>query len=88
MHRVDTLQNTKQIIRDTIHEVCQGADDGSLTDDSMLFAGGILDSTLAVDLVFSLEERFKLSFADSELTPEHFASIKAIAALVLSKTVI
>ena len=55
-----------------------------LTDDTPLL-DGIIDSTGVVEVIGFLEVTFGLTFEDSELVPENFASIDAIAHYVNQK---
>lgn len=50
-----------------------------------LFESEVLDSLSMVELVASLEGEFGIAFTEDELTPEHFDSAKAIAALIRTK---
>ncbi len=45
-------------------------------------ADGLLDSFDVIDLVDQLETRFGIKIAGTDVLPEHFASLAAIAALV------
>ena len=47
---------------------------------------GALDSTDVLRLVVFVEERYGVRLEDDELVPENFASVKALADLVASKT--
>ena len=50
-----------------------------------LFESEVLDSLSMVELVAALEGEFGIAFTDDELTPEHFDSADAIAALIRTK---
>lgn len=61
-------------------------DDGSRLDDNApLVEGGILDATGVVELVLFLEETYGIAIAESELEPEHFATVDAIVGFVAGK---
>lgn len=50
-----------------------------------LIKAGILDSTGAMELVFFLEETFKIKVADSELVPQNLDTLRDISAFVHRK---
>ena len=56
----------------------------ALNDDTPLL-DGIIDSTGVVEVIGFLEATFEIALDDSELTPENFASIDAIARYVNQK---
>ncbi len=49
-----------------------------LRDDESLLQSGIIDSALMIDLVMFLEQRFKVSIPEDDMTPENFDSLAAI----------
>lgn len=49
-----------------------------LGENDSLLRAGILDSTLMVELVLFLEQRFAISISDDDLTPENFESLASI----------
>ena len=53
-------------------------DDSDLSNDSLFFESGIVDSTGILEIVTFLEENFEISVADEELIPENFSSIETI----------
>lgn len=60
-------------------------DASSLSSTESLIEAGLIDSTGVLELVTFLEERFRLSVADVEITPENLDSIQAIVAYVEKK---
>ncbi len=50
--------------------------------DESLFDSGLLDSFALTDLVASLEEKFGVKVADSDLRPRNFDSVNKIVAYV------
>jgi acyl carrier protein len=51
-----------------------------------LFEEGLgFDSIAIVELISSIEERFKIEFTDSELNPEHFSNLTVLADFIRSK---
>lgn len=62
------------------HEVLDG-----VGDDELIFERRIVDSLHLVELVSEIETRFRFEVQGNELTPENFASIRAMAAYVDSR---
>jgi acyl carrier protein len=53
-----------------------------LTDTTPLLDSGLLDSMALVDLVTHLEHTYGVTIDTAEITPDNFASVAAISALV------
>jgi len=53
--------------------------------DTSLLDSGLIDSTGILELVSFLEESFGIELTDEEVVPEHFETVRAIAAFVASK---
>src|SRR4029453_13273342 len=68
-----------------LKEFLSGEDPNELTDATPLITGGILDSLATLKLVAFLEERFSITLKAHEADVDHFNTISAITALVLSK---
>ena len=78
--------NTSDTIRDFItHEILHETLASPLGDDDQLVNSGIIDSLGVMTLLSFLEEQFSIKIPDSELTPENFASLSTITALVESQ---
>jgi acyl carrier protein len=60
-------------------------DDSDLQSDTSLLDAGILDSTGAMELVAYLEDTFKITVKDEEISPENLDSIERICAFVARK---
>ncbi len=73
-------------IRGFIVEHFPSARNRMLHDEDHLLANGILDSLGILDLVAFLEDEFHVSVTDDDLVPEHFASLRAVAAFVAQKS--
>jgi acyl carrier protein len=58
----------------------------AVTDTESLLNSGVIDSMAMVNLVTALEQRFRIAIGDTELVPEHFDSVEAIAAFIRGKT--
>jgi len=54
----------------------------SLDLDDSLFASGAMDSAVVMQLVVFCEENFGIEIPDSEVVPENFATLRALARLV------
>ncbi len=60
-------------------------DESALADGDSLIRGGTIDSTGMLELIFHIEETWKLKVADEEMVPANFETIDAIAAFVTRK---
>jgi acyl carrier protein len=56
-----------------------------LADDEDLIDTGVVDSLGIFQLVAFLEERFGIAIADTEITPDNFATIARIEQLVVDR---
>ncbi|NJO16161.1 MAG: acyl carrier protein [Thioploca sp.] len=57
-----------------------------IDDDVPLFEEGLgLDSVVLVELISLVEKEFKIKFADEELNPESFSTVKVLADVISSK---
>ena len=72
-------------IRTFVAQRFPSARNRALGDDEHLLTSGILDSLGVLDVVGFLEETFEISIVDEDLVPEHFESLKSIAAFVARK---
>ncbi len=61
-------------------------EDDTVTCDTPLISGGLVDSFSMVSLKRFLEMRYKISIPDDDATPEAFDSVDKIADLVLRFT--
>lgn len=66
-----------------VREVLDGKTDG-LESDTPLLEGGIIDSMVMANMLAFIESRFGIDVPPAEVTPLHFESLRAIAALVAS----
>jgi acyl carrier protein len=57
----------------------------ALADDESLLGTGVIDSTGVLELIGYLEEKFQMTFEDSELVSENFDSILKITAFLQKK---
>lgn len=80
------MQEIQQILREYIAQNILFAPDGfAYNDDDSFLENGILDSTGVVEMVAFIEDRFKISVEDAEITPQNFDSISNLAAYVSGK---
>jgi len=74
---------TESTIRDfLVNEVLYDRDLKDLKPEDPLIARGLLDSLSILKTVTFCEERFGITVPDHEVLPDHFESVRAIAALV------
>ncbi len=74
----------KEKVRDFIKNETAYSDD-TITDESMIFNEGYLDSMGFVMLTTFIEEEFGIHIVDSDLVEENFESINAITDFVVNK---
>jgi acyl carrier protein len=78
-----TLSATEAAIRTfLIEDVFYDRDLQSLGPDDSLLEKGLLDSLSILKTVTFCEEQFGIAIPDAEVLPDHFESVRAIAALV------
>jgi len=78
-----TDASTESAIREfLVTEVFYDKDLRSLKPDDSLLEKGLLDSLSILKIVTFCEESFEITIPDAEVLPEHFESVRAIAALV------
>ncbi len=69
-----------------IEELLPGRGIDAIDHDDDLLALGVIDSHGVVQLVGFLEQRFGVTVADEDLTPENFSSITSIERFVTSRS--
>ncbi len=75
---------TERIIANFIRE--NFVFDGAEVDPDVSFLdSGLIDSTGILEVVLFVEERFGIAVADDEVIPEHFDSVRRLAAYVRRK---
>ena len=80
---------TKIDTRSKIHEYILEATFGDvkkITDQTLIFEEGILDSMGLLFLIEFLDESFGVKVNDQELNPKNFESINSIVAFIKNKT--
>jgi len=78
-------QNIKNIVRDFVQKNFIFDTSTVVTDDESLLGTGVIDSTGVLELIGYLEDKFQLTFEDSELVSENFDSILKITAFLQKK---
>jgi len=74
---------TESAIREfLVNEVLYDRDVKDLKAEDPLITRGLLDSLSILKTVTFCEERFGISIPDQEVLPDHFESVRTIAALV------
>ena len=74
---------TESTIREfLVNEVLYDQDVKDLKPEDPLITRGLLDSLSILKTVTFCEERFGISIPDQEVLPDHFESVRTIAALV------
>ena len=71
-------QQPRDIIRQYVIARLLGGDARGLTDDTDLFASGLLDSLRGLQILEFLERTFALTVEPEDVTPEAFRSVDAI----------
>ena len=74
---------TNDVIRAFIqNEIIQQTLDKPLDDNDQLVESGIVDSLGIMSLLSFLEEKFSVQIPSEDLSPENFASVSTITALI------
>lgn len=72
----------KAILDYVVHEYLDEDTDETITADTQLISGGIVDSFSMVSLKRFLEKKYAISIPDRDASPEAFDTVNRIAALV------
>jgi acyl carrier protein len=72
-------------IREFLAEIVEDWPADDVSDDTNLFARGLLDSLAVHEVVGFLEDEFGVVFEDADLAVDKFASVDAMAAMVVEK---
>ncbi len=80
------MQAIQESLRNYIAQNILFAPDGfACNDDDSFLENSILDSTGVVELVAFIEDHFKISVEDAEITPQNFDSISSLTAYISGK---
>lgn len=77
------MEEYKQRIRDFLSKYFRGRD---LADDEDIYATGVINSLLAMQLVMFVESEFGLTVEDEDLEIDNFRTVDAIASFVRRKS--
>lgn len=75
--------NYKETIRTFLSQHIR---DNGFEDDDDLFAKGYLNSLFAMEMVLFVEKEFAFTVENTDLDPDNFRSVSALAAFVEQKT--
>jgi len=81
---MENLETIKSKVRRVVLEILPGISEDELSDDRDIFSLG-LDSINAMNLIFSLQDTFNLSFDNSEIGFDNFRTVNIIAERVAKK---
>ena len=77
----------KKEIKEYIAKNLLFSNDGyGFTDDASFLEEGIVDSQGVMELVMFVEDQFKISVADEDITPDNFDSVQLLADFVRRKS--
>ncbi|MEJ1095817.1 MULTISPECIES: acyl carrier protein [unclassified Pseudoxanthomonas] len=79
------MQQRRQIKKFILENFLFSEDESAIADQDSLISGGIIDSTGIHELIFFLEEEFKLSIVPDEMVPANFDSIQTVDEFVSRK---
>jgi acyl carrier protein len=82
LRRETLTENLKDVVLEYVIEEYVEEDSESMTFDTPLISGGIVDSFSMVSLKRFLENKYDIQIPDNEATPEAFDSVNKIADLV------
>lgn len=80
-----TSEEIEIIVKNFIISRFLKGDGSSLTNDTPLISGGIIDSILTMQLVVFIEENFHFEFSPHEVDKENLDSIKIISGFIQKK---
>lgn len=80
------MQAIQEALREYIAKNILFAPDGfAYSDNDSFLENGVLDSTGVVEVVAFIEDHFKISVEDAEITPQNFDSISNLTAYISGK---
>ena len=83
---MNVKDNIRQFLLTELKELGQESVVATLTDDTSLLDGGIIDSVMILSLLSFLEENYGIFLSNDELKREQFTTIQTIHDLVIHKT--
>ena len=81
----NTTEEIENIVKNFIISRFLKGDGSSLTNDTPLISGGLIDSILTMQLVVFIEENFHFEFSPHEVDKENLDSIKIITGFIQKK---
>jgi acyl carrier protein len=81
------LSVTEKVRQFLLANVLAFDDDLSFEDDDNIFESGFVDSSFAMQLIYFVEEEFKVSVTDEDLDLENFSTINRIGQFIKRKKV-
>ncbi|MGS1078602.1 acyl carrier protein [Pseudoxanthomonas beigongshangi] len=79
------MQQKQQIKQFILENFLFSEDPSAIGDQDSLIRGGIIDSTGIHELIFFLEDQFKLQIVPEEMTPANFDTIQTVDDFVTRK---
>ncbi|MGX5732442.1 acyl carrier protein [Pseudoxanthomonas beigongshangi] len=79
------MQQKQQIKQFILENFLFSDDPSAIGDQDSLIRGGIIDSTGIHELIFFLEDQFKLQIVPEEMTPANFDTIQTVDDFVTRK---
>ena len=79
------MQQKQQIKQFILENILFSDDPTAIGDQDSLIRGGIIDSTGIHELIFFLEDQFKLQIVPEEMTPANFDTIDTVDEFVTRK---
>ena len=79
------MQHKQQIKKFILENFLFSDDESAIGDHDSLIRGGIIDSTGIHELIFFLEDEFKLTIVPDEMIPANFDSIQTVDEFVRRK---
>ncbi|WP_141453430.1 acyl carrier protein [Pseudoxanthomonas sp. z9] len=79
------MQQKQQIKQFILENFLFSDDPAAIGDQDSLIRGGIIDSTGIHELIFFLEDQFKLQIVPEEMTPANFDTIDTVDEFVTRK---
>jgi len=80
--RAQVVERVRAFVRETFMYAQPGA---PLAEDTLLLAGGIIDSMGVVELIEFVQGEYGFTIPDEDITEDHLGSLGAIADYVVSR---
>ena len=77
--------STEEKIAGCIEKMSLNAGGATIAAETSLLDSGLIDSTGIIEVVSFLESEFGIRVSDEDIVPEHFETVRRIAAFVASK---